>query len=231
MGTLNVTIDRHKIARAIMRIGQQLVLCDAGCAGIRCHQSAGIPPRGLIFELTGRRPTRGSAVIGINPGHARPREIRTYLTSGTEYEVVLRYWQNVITAFPYYRKIRQFLNQVGLRGPILWSELAKCENAAGAAGLPPLTTLRRCTGRFLNRELELIPSNWPLIGLGGEAYKALAYLYPGRTVIGVPHPTGSYGHFSRLMLRNRVRPGVQRTIREMLSKRPGDCVWLAGKSQ
>ena len=229
LGTLNVTINRSKVDATLQRIGRQLVLCDVGCAGIRCDQSAGIPPRGLIFEFGGRASGRGSAVIGINPGHARPREIKSYLTNGTQYEVVLKYWQDIITAFPYYTKIRRFLDQVGLRGPILWSELAKCENAAGSLGLPPLKTLRTCTGRFLNRELELIPKSWPLIGLGGEAFKALAYLYPSRTVIGLPHPTGSYGHFSQLMPGNMLAPEIRRTTRKILSKRSGDCVWLKGE--
>lgn len=148
LGTLNVAINRSKMVDGILGIGRQLVLCDVGCVGIRCDQSAGIPPRGLIFELRGRRPGRGSAVIGINPGHARPREIRSYLTSGPQYEVVLKYWQDAITTFPYYRKIRRFLDQVGLRGPILWSELAKCENAAGLAGLPPLKHCEPAPGDF-----------------------------------------------------------------------------------
>ncbi|MGH9364294.1 MAG: hypothetical protein ACRD1B_03385 [Thermoanaerobaculia bacterium] len=49
-------------------------------------------------------------------------------------------------------------------------------------------------GTAVTRELESVPAEWPLVGVGAEPYKALAYLYPNRAVLGVPHPTGARGN-------------------------------------
>ena len=164
----------------------------------------------------------GCAMVGINPGHARPAEIAYYKKEGTEYEATVQYWHKAITSRSYYKKLRELTKAFGLNGPILWTELAKCENTADIK-FPPLKALRTCTGRFLTEELKAIPPEWPLFGIGWEAYKALAYLYPARTVIGVPHPTGAYGkHFSRLLQLDSESKEV--VCRALLSQ--GELLWL-----
>lgn len=214
----------------IVRIGRQIVACNIKCRGIRCDQSAGVLPRCLILESAGHSSTNGCAAIGINPGWAKRTETECYKSHGAEYEAVVECWLSNIRSHAYYSKIRSFIDQVGLTGPILWSELAKCQNEPGAKG-PPLKTLRTCTGRFLTRELKLIPRKWPLIGIGGEAYKALAYLYPNRTVIGLPHPTGAYGnHFSRHLPNGHIHPTTKASVRKALAARPGDLLWLGDVS-
>jgi hypothetical protein len=85
---------------------------------------------------------------------------------------------------------------LGLEGRILWTELAKCESATGKT--VPLQTLRTCSATFLQRELKAVPEKWPLLAAGRETYKALAYQFPSRTILGVPHPTGSRGDFDAL---------------------------------
>ena len=80
---------------------------------------------------------------------------------------------------------------------------------------------------YLRQELEVLPKDWPLIGVGREAYKALAYLDPDRTLIGVPHPMGAYGHFRWLFEKQwQLRAEFEREARHLLDKRPGESVWL-----
>ncbi len=212
----------------IQVIGQQLVTCTATCAGIQRDQQKGSLPRCLILELAGRNGDRGCAAIGINPGRAREPEEVFYRRNGPTYEAVQEYWNLKITQLPYYARLRCLLDQVGLTGPILWTELAKCQNKWRTPGLPPLATLRTCTGRFLTRELAVLPAGWPLVAIGMEAYKALAYLYPKRTVIGVPHPTRKYGYFTftRLMPSSTVLPKCKNQVRDVLEKPAGKLLWL-----
>jgi hypothetical protein len=166
-------------------------------------------------------------VVGINPGHARRAEKAYYKREGAKYKVVEQYWHRSITIRAYYKKLRELMKAFGLDGPILWTELAKCENSPGTKS-PPLKTLRSCTGRFLTQELELIPKEWPLIGVGREACQALAYQYPARTVIGVPHPTGAYGNkFSQISPPGgRLYSKLKKTVRRALSNPPGELLWI-----
>jgi len=41
--------------------------------------------------------------------------------------------------------------------------------------------------------MDLVPRNWPLVGIAAEAFKVPACRHPKRPVFGVPHPTGSRG--------------------------------------
>jgi hypothetical protein len=66
------------------------------------------------------------------------------------------------------------------------------------------------------------------VAIGGEAYKAITYLYPTRTVIGVPHPTGSYGNFTRLMPGGTVLPKAKNQVWDLLEKPSGELLWLEG---
>jgi hypothetical protein len=211
---------------AIDQIGRQMVACDHRCGGVSCDQLEGILPRCLILEIAGRSDGCGCAVVGINPGHARAAEIAYYKRKGTKYEVVVQYWRETIASFQYYVRLRKLMNAFGLNGPILWTELAKCENAPGTK-FPPLKTLRDCTGRFLTQELEVIPLEWPLIGVGKEAYQSLAYRYPTKTVIGIPHPTGAYGdRFSRHLPEGRLHSESNAAVRRIISNPPGELLWI-----
>jgi len=174
------------------------------------------------FRVQGRSSGCGCAIVGINPGHAKKDEINFYKREGAKYDVVVKYWHKKITSRRYYVKLRGLMDSFGLSGPILWTELAKCENAPGI-NFPPLKALRMCTGQFLTRELEVIPPKWPLIGIGMEAYKALAYCYPAKTVIGVPHPTGAYGDkFSRHVPGGRMHSESKAAVHNALSNPNGD---------
>jgi hypothetical protein len=215
-----------ELAAVIDRLGEELVRCRRGCAGIVHDESQGILPRCLILER-GDATGSGCLVAGINPGRSKPKERSRYRECGASYRTIREYWDLAIADVPYYKHLRNLLDQLGFSGPIIWSDLAKCENASGVQGLLPLQTLRTCAGRFLHRELEATPPGWPVLGVGGEAYKALAYLEPLRTVIGVPHPTGSRGQFFALFRDGHLRSEVKRLVQGVLSASEPTAVWLA----
>jgi hypothetical protein len=207
---------------AVASIGREMVRCVSACVDIHRDQGVGSLPRCLVLEE--RDGGSGSVLIGINPGRASAAERRYYVEHGCSYESVVGFWRDV-NGFrhPYYLRLRKLVDALGIPGPMLWTELAKCENAPGIAGLPALQTLRTCTELYLSRKIALMPKDAPLLAVGGEAFKACAYLYLTRTVIGVPHPTGSRGHFSRLFREGVVLPN----IRERVAKTSmGDVVWL-----
>ncbi len=207
---------------AIALIGQQMVSCNHKCVDISCDQSQGMVPRCLILESAGRLDGVGCVMVGINPGHASATEIAYYKDKGAKYKDIVQYWQDAISPQLYYMRLRKLIKAFGLNGPILWTELAKCENAAGIKS-PPLKALRTCTGRFLTEEFKAIPLEWPIFGIGWEAYKALTYLYPARTIIGVPHPRGAYGnHFLRLL---QLNSESKKLVSRALSSR-GELLWL-----
>lgn len=211
-----------KELEAIALIGKRMVACDHKCAGISCDQSNGMLPRCLILESVGRSGGSGCAIVGLNPGHASAAEIAYYKKVGATYEATLQYWRDHITRRPYYEKLRRLMKSFNLNGPILWTELAKCENATGSKH-QPLNALRVCAGKFLIDELKAIPPEWPIIGISRETYKALAYLYPDRTIIGIPHPMGAWGkQFSRLL---ELDSESKEIVRRALSSR-GELLWL-----
>jgi hypothetical protein len=178
----------NELISKIAEIGRRMAACASKCEGIRRDPAHGIPPRCLILESDARAASGGCTVIGINPENAEPDEVAFYKEHGASYDVLLNFWSSYIGYIhPYYTQVRKFLDQVGLTGPILWTELAKYEGTTKSQKVPPLATLRHCADKFMLEELDLIPQ-WPLIALGREAYKALSYMFPRRTIIGLPHP-------------------------------------------
>jgi hypothetical protein len=100
----------------------------------------------------------------------------------------------------------------------------KCEKKSSGYDLPPLQTFRTCTKIYLQKEIETVPDNLPLIAVGIESYKALSYLFASRTVIGVPHPTGSYGQFHKLFNNGSLRPEIKTPINGIVNRR--EVVWV-----
>jgi hypothetical protein len=205
-----------------------MVGCQQYCEGIALDPHTGILPRCLILETENRGASKGSAIVGINPGRSSSREREFYVTRGPTYQNTVKYWERAIRQRKYYRWLRKLVDGLGFHGPILWTELAKCQSAPETAGALPLQTFRTCAGMYLREELGSIPDTWPLIAVGKEAYKALAYLFPTRAVLGVPHPTGSYGHFPRLFDDSqRLLPGTKVQAATLWAEESGRAVWLA----
>lgn len=132
------------LQEAIDRLGAELVMCGDGCAGIWRDQSKGLLPRSLFLErpeATGR----GCLAVGLNPGTSSARERAFYLDSEITYDRVKAY-RTSIANIPYLMRARSVIDQLGLSGPIIWSNLAKCENESGRKELQPAndpTAVRR----------------------------------------------------------------------------------------
>lgn len=212
----------------VNEIGCAMVACMYRCRGIARDIPKGILPRCLILETDSREADKGCVIAGINPGRSKSREREFYRSNGQTYEQVVAYWQELGYSHRYYMKLRELVTELGFKGPILWTELVKCENEPDESGKgssqPPLQTFRTCTQTYLQKELQAVPNDWPLIAVGNESYKALAYLFASSAVIGIPHPTGSYGHFRDLC---DSLPKVKTQIKDIVKDRKA--VWLTGK--
>jgi len=170
-------------------------------------------------------------IVGINPGAAKEPEIEYFRKHGIDYKTMVEYWHGRIRGFKYYTWLKKIPDNLGLKGPILWTELVKCSSKTKRV-LPPLETFRICIRNFLSNELELVPRNWPLIASGSYVYRALSFRFPKRIVIGVPHPTGSYGYFQKMFSR-RNSSKMLKLFRPDLSKmsngESGKALWLNAK--
>jgi hypothetical protein len=218
------------LARRISEIGHDLVRCNIHCPGIALNHAEGILPRCLILETEGRAEGKGCVIVGINPGRSKFKERSFYRLNGQTYEQEITYWQKDIAQHPYFSRLRNLADELDFNGTILWTDLFKCENASAESGLPPLQTFRTCTERYLKKELQAVPENWPLIAAGKESYKALAFMFTSRTVIGVPHPTNqhSYKYFARLFDRDKkLLPEVKALTENLSDGASGKAVWLS----
>lgn len=214
------------ILDAVNFLGGKLLDCRDACQGIQQDRSAGVLPRSLFLErpdATGR----GCLAVGLNPGTSRPPERRFFREDGPTYENTKQYRMR-INDRPYFKRSRQVIDQLGLTGPILWSNLAKCENETGRKKSPPLQTLRHCTTKYLRQELAASPPEWIVLGIGWEAFRALAYLVPERGVIGIPHPTGGFRDFRKLLNDGALLEDLKKRALQAMRLSEPAAVWLGG---
>lgn len=208
----------QKIKDGINEIGETLVKDQnyKNYPDLVCDQSKGIIPRGLIYEDEGRElNATGSVIVGLNPGQSKKDE-RAYFKKAFDenrlkYQTHVDFWNGKYRTWKYHNRLRSVSDKLGLRGPILWTELVKCESKV--KGRLRVQTVRDDIHKYLLKEIFIIPESWPLIGAGEEAYKILSYSFPNRLVIGVPHPTGTYGdHWLNHINSKKIRE-LKRTIK------------------
>jgi len=187
----------EKNCTRIEDLRQRLVSCGLNCDGIRNEPQNGIMPRGIILDPDSSMGP-DCIIVGINPGSSGKREREYFLKNGPSYVSLKRYFFDDAKIYrtKYYEELRNFAKEIGFWDAILWTDLCKCENRIKGKS-PPLQTFRICVKKFLLEELRLFPKP-TLIAVGNQAFEALSYMFPDRFIIGVPHPTGSYGHFARL---------------------------------
>jgi len=197
----------------IDKIGKKLVNCKYQCEGVINNPHEGILPRCLIFEdRTGKK---GSIVVGLNPGKAKKREKDFYMENNNTYDTVKKYWDGKVKHLKYYSKLRDLVSILEFDGPILWTDLAKCQ-CSDENGILPIQTMRICIDTYLRKEIELFPT-YTIFGVGNIAFDFCALSFPNHFVIGIPHPTGSYGNFSRLM--KNIDRNKQKYLKEISSKK------------
>ena len=218
----------NKIGQDIYAIGQSMVKCSDNCETICNDPENGALPRCLFFDERNKDIKNGCVIVGINPGKSAKfsKERNFYLDRNNTYDSQLELWFTTKKA-KYYQFLEDFAMAAGWNGPILWTELVKCECSEDSIS-PSLQTSRICTKKYLSEELDVIPKDWPLFAVGRETHKALAYLYPERSVLGVPHPTSSRGQFANLFSdtkRKVFTKDVEKQINKFRSK-PGIEHWL-----
>src|SRR5690242_19204685 len=115
-------------------IGRELVQCTTCCDGILLQPARGVEPRCLFLDhavmVSGGNAVPGAAVVGPNPGESDSEEREYYLRKGISFETLSKYFEeHALRCEPYYRKLRHVLKLLRIEGPILWTELAKCETS------------------------------------------------------------------------------------------------------
>ena len=237
-----------QVETKINQIGQQLVNDSAFYAkrsDLICKPEKGIIPHCLSYETERRElAERGSVIVGLNPGsmagkrfNRERKEIKLCREKGIfNYRAVDDFSKRRFMfdgddrkAHAYYRRLRDLANQLNLHGPILWTEIVKCESKE--RGKLSIKTIRDDINRYLFREVRMAPKNWPLIGVGDEAYRILSYYFHDRLVIGVPHVTGDRSNsFSRLFQGRKDHRSLKKEIKKKISgtmrENPTDTVRL-----
>ena len=218
----------------VLMIGTELVACRQGCKGIHLNPAAGIVPRCLMLEghASGTPPSerKGAVVVGLNPGRTSSKEAAFYLARGLHYRALKEWWRLSLSEHPYYAKIRPVIRSLGIGGRILWTDVAKCELPDGAqnADLPD-GTLDACAERFLAQELDLPPQRtWPVFALSDRAYQFVRQRFPHRVVVGLLHPTGSWGdQFARTLSPSgkALRQDYEPQVRAILGAGRG-AIWV-----
>ena len=207
----------------IAEIASEMAVCSYQCDGVINSPSTGHPPRGLIMEIKGRRGPTGVIVCGQNPGTARGLEPKHYLDHRAGYEQQLTAWTSIVWDSRYFNCLRQLLDCLDIDGPILWTDVAKCEG-----NVPPLPTLMRCSRHFLARELDAVPIEWPVIAAGARAFQAVGYMAGERSVVGIPHPTGPHAANKFTLQLGKLNDDINhlKIIKTQL-KTPGSRIWLS----
>jgi len=180
-------------------------------------------PRALHLEIDPESSGPGVIIVGLNPGRAAAPERAYFKNVGRTYNHAMEYWNLNAPTHPYHLRLKALVLAWGFTGPVLWSELAKCQSKADVRFLP-LQTFRTCVSEFLRQEIALVPQDWLILAAGRESYTATSYLFPDRTVVGVPHPTGAWlTHNQRLQLDSE---GAASVVSDLCSRSMPAAAWL-----
>ena len=214
-------------------IGEELVSCKHTCEGIHRDPSLGILPRGLILEFE-KREGLGAIIAGLNPGTGKEEENQRYLKNNCTYQTVQDFWHEQIYGIKYYANLRMFASNIHCTGPILWTDIAKCEKASQSDRISFSThpqTFRLCSSIFLKREIKLCPAGWPIVAVGRDAFTALSFLFPEKQVIGIPHPTGAYAAFYRMFENKVLKDSVKQRLNTFFAHEPTGALWLTDEAK
>lgn len=188
-------------------LGKQLVSCPLKCDGIINSPEKGIIPRCLYMEE--RNGESGAIIVGLNPGRSKEKDQNYFLGRNNTYDVAKEIFFKYYFHHPYYKRLREIVALLGFSGNILWTELVKCE-CSGENGVIPMQTMRICINRYLKKEIEMFP-DYTLFAVGNRAFDICAVSFPQHFIVGIPHPTGSYGQFPNL--KNSVEANAEKYIK------------------
>jgi len=219
----------ENLSKSIEKIGNDMVRCDKDCCGIRLEYENGIIPHCLVLdERESDLNSKGCAVIGLNPGPENDNERVYYKENGLSYQSTVDYcWKSYgVSKKGHYGMLRTLVRDIGINGPILWSDVVKCQK--WKKDNIPTDTIRYCSARFLKQELALLPSEWLLIAVGKEAFNLLIFHCLERKVMGVPNPGGSHGLFRWLFDNNKLRDKYKNEINDFMEKSSKGSYWIKG---
>jgi hypothetical protein len=192
----------NEFIHALNRLGDAMTDCQFGegkpCDGIQYRRNEGIIPRCLFFDendCTGTE--RITIVVGLNPGEAKTKE-KNALKGVKTYEAAMAYFKKDYYNDVFYSRSKTLLTETGLNGPILWTEVAKCQGK-----FITKETMAFCASHYLMKEVSLAQKHFDevvIIALAKGVYDPLIFLLPNSKVMGVPHPTSSRGQFRRLFM-------------------------------
>jgi hypothetical protein len=198
---------RQEILSQINSLGNELVKCPLNCVGIDNVKQDGKIPRCINLELENRNSDgKGVIIAGMNPGKAKKEEMKIYISDNGSYDSHKYFMNQYILKEgknKYHDEIREIVTLLGFDGPILWSEIVKCQSKEGINKLD-VQTIRNCVHRFLKKEIELF-KEFPIIAIGNESFRTCSLLFPDRQIIGIEHPSGTnrnYSKFKRKLVEN-----------------------------
>ncbi|HET9135000.1 MAG TPA: hypothetical protein VFO76_00070 [Candidatus Kapabacteria bacterium] len=172
--------------------------CDSsktGCGTSGCKRSEGRIPRGLYFEERAKD-SPCTVVVGMNPSPADEKECDHIKNKANQFEVWEKWFSKsngVLQSYSYYVNTRSFLNALGCKGDILWTECHYCEEDRF-----DIDVARVCMNQHLNQQLswakQKFGDNYLVLALGEVTYELLR-MHPEFTslipkLIGIYHPSG-----------------------------------------
>lgn len=208
----------------INKIGQQMVNCPLSCEGIENKKKEGIIPRGLFLETNGRTGDNIIVIVGMNPGRMQKddKEYKDTLKDVKSYKNYAKSFENkVLYKHPYFKKTREVLGILNFNGPILWTEIVKCQSEEN--GKLPYSTIRKCVHTFLKEEVKLIDDSI-IMALGDKAYNTCLLIFPERKIIGCPHPSGANSGFHKFL--NDLKDKKQSIVKSIDKLKDTDTVHL-----
>jgi len=161
---------------------------------LKIKKNEGIIPRGLYLETLNRAKTKGVIVVGMNPGRINndSQEYKNLLKDKISYyNYVKAFEKNILYKHPYFKRTHEVLEILKFTGPILWTEIVKCQSEEN--GKLSYDTIRNCVHKFLKKEVELV--DYPIFALGDKAYNTCLLLFPERKIIDSQHPPGANSNF------------------------------------
>lgn len=199
------------LAAGVQRLGEELSWCPLQCDGIVNSHAEGIIPRCLALE--DRIGDGGAVIVGPNPGRSTSAQ-KTALRNSEDnaYSKWRSIWEVASLHNDYYTRLRELLAALKITGPILWTELVKCEKEPKTT--LPVQTLRTCAHRYLQREIALVPKEWPILAIGKGVFNDVSFIAAARGVVGVPHPTSSKGAFIKLFREGALHPTAAAQIKD-----------------
>ncbi len=179
----------------IYQLWCELVKCNLNCEWIRNDPKQWILPRWLLLEK--REWKNKCIVVWLNPGKCKKDEKKFYLENGLTYKSSQDYFEiSWLKNYPYFKRTRDLISDLGYDWDILWTDLVKCE-CLGENWLIPMNTLRICINKFLRKEIEIF--EWQIIfALWNKSFDFCALSFPNYFVVWLPHPSWSYWDFFKL---------------------------------